>query len=126
VVRQGHGEKIDKETKNLFTAFTAKGFFFNKHSLWKSIKNCPLKPKEDDAQGRKRIQTLCSKHTNRLTSEQRFQENTVLYEQDSVRFMIMIVLSVPKNSGKYTRKGGTTTKQLLQHCDYIQKPMCEH
>ena len=69
VVRQGHGEMIAyyrsknrQRAKEFIHCIYCQGPY-NKRSLWKHIKNCPLKPKDDDAQGRKRVRPLCALNT---------------------------------------------------------------
>ncbi len=66
VVRQGRGEMIacyrPKKRKGAIEfihCIYCQGLY-NKHSLWKHIKNCPLKPKDDESQGRKRVRSLCA------------------------------------------------------------------
>lgn len=61
VVRQGRGEMIacycPKKRKGAIEfihCIYCQGLY-NKRSLWKHIKNCPLKPKDDESQGRKRV-----------------------------------------------------------------------
>ncbi|XP_067227718.1 uncharacterized protein [Chanodichthys erythropterus] len=69
VVRQGHGEMIacyrpkkGKRAKEFIHCIYCQGLY-NKSSLWKHIKTCPLKPKDDEAQGRKRVRSLCALNT---------------------------------------------------------------
>ncbi len=69
VVRQGRGEMIacyrPKKRKGAIEfihCIYCQGLY-NKHSLWKHIKNCPLKPKDDESQGRKRVRSLCALKT---------------------------------------------------------------
>ncbi|KTG38795.1 hypothetical protein cypCar_00042030 [Cyprinus carpio] len=69
VVRKGHGEMVacyrPKKSKNateFIHCIYCQGLY-NKHSLWKHVKNCPLKPQEDAPQGRKRVRALCALKT---------------------------------------------------------------
>ncbi|KAK2905452.1 hypothetical protein Q8A67_007251 [Cirrhinus molitorella] len=69
VVRKGHGQMIAcyrpkkaKNTKDFIHCAYCQGLY-NKRSLWKHIKNCPLKPENDNPQGRKRVRSFCALKT---------------------------------------------------------------
>ncbi|XP_019906138.1 uncharacterized protein LOC105029909 isoform X2 [Esox lucius] len=67
VVRKGYGEMIacyrpkeSKEAKDFIHCCHCQGLY-NKRSLWKHVRNCPLKPKMDgESQGRKGVRSMCA------------------------------------------------------------------
>ncbi|XP_051980871.1 uncharacterized protein LOC127642308 [Xyrauchen texanus] len=69
VARNGHGEMVacyrpkeSKKAKDFIHCVYCQGLY-NKRSLWKHLKNCPLKPKDDESKGRKRVRSLCALKT---------------------------------------------------------------
>nr|XP_055074191.1 uncharacterized protein LOC129453834 isoform X2 [Misgurnus anguillicaudatus] len=128
VVRKGEGEMIAcyrpkkcKNPKEFIHCIHCQGLY-NKLSLWKHIKNCPLKPKDDDAQGRKRVRSLCALKTPvGLEVSKGFKKVLSLMNYDEVSRVIHSDRCIMQlGEHMFNRMGSDVTKH-----DYIRQKMRE-
>ncbi|XP_073732486.1 uncharacterized protein [Misgurnus anguillicaudatus] len=128
VVRKGEGEMIAcyrpkkcKNPKEFIHSIHCQGLY-NKLSLWKHIKNCPLKPKDDDAQGRKRVRSLCALKTSvGLEVSKGFKKVLSLMNYDEVSRVIHSDRCIMQlGEHMFNRMGSDVTKH-----DYIRQKMRE-
>nr|XP_055030542.1 uncharacterized protein LOC129419425 isoform X2 [Misgurnus anguillicaudatus] len=128
VVRKGEGEMIAcyrpkkcKNPKEFIHCIHCQGLY-NKLSLWKHIKNCPLKPKDDEAQGRKRVRSLCALKTPvGLEVSKGFKKVLSLMNYDEVSRVIHsdgCIMQLGEHM--FNRMGSDVTKH-----DYIRQKMRE-
>nr|XP_055049736.1 uncharacterized protein LOC129435570 isoform X3 [Misgurnus anguillicaudatus] len=128
VVRKGEGEMIAcyrpkkcKNPKEFIHCIHCQGLY-NKLSLWKHIKNCPLKPKDDEAQGRKRVRSLCALKTPvGLEVSKGFKKVLSLMNYDEVSRVIHSDRCIMQlGEHMFNRMGSDVTKH-----DYIRQKMRE-
>ncbi|XP_052474111.1 uncharacterized protein LOC128030478 [Carassius gibelio] len=128
VVRQGHGEMIacyrpkNSQRANEFIHCIYCQGLYNKRSLWKHIKNCPLKPKNEDAQGRKRVRSLCALNTPvGLEVSKGFKKVLSFMNYDEVSRVVHTDRCIMQlGEHMFNRMGSDVTKH-----DYIRQKMRE-
>ncbi|XP_073731051.1 uncharacterized protein [Misgurnus anguillicaudatus] len=128
VVRKGEGEMIAcyrpkkcKNPKEFIHCIHCQGLY-NKLSLWNHSKNCPLKPKDDEAQGRKRVRSLCALKTPvGLEVSKGFKKVLSLMNYDEVSRVIHSDRCIMQlGEHMFNRMGSDVTKH-----DYIRQKMRE-
>lgn len=128
VVRQGRGEMIacyrPKKRKGAIEfihCIYCQGLY-NKRSLWKHVKNCPLKPKDDEPQGRKRVRSLCALKTPvGLEVSKSFKKILNFMNYDEVSRVVHSDRCIMQlGEHMFNRMGSDVTKH-----DYIRQKMRE-
>ncbi|XP_073703962.1 uncharacterized protein [Garra rufa] len=128
VVRQGHGEMVacyrpkkKKGAKEFIHCIYCQGLY-NKRSLWKHMKNCPLKPKDDESQGRKRVRSLCALKTPvGLEVSKSFKKILSVMNYDAVSRVVHSDICIMQlGEHMFNRMGSDVTKH-----DYIRQKMRE-
>ncbi len=128
VVRQGRGEMIacyrPKKRKGAIEfihCIYCQGLY-NKRSLWKHVKNCPLKPKDDEPQGRKRVRSLCALKTPvGLEVSKSFKKILSFMNYDEVSRVVHSDRCIMQlGEHMFNRMGSDVTKH-----DYIRQKMRE-